>query len=1223
MTSPIYRTSRDDQVNGQFPLRPDHRPRASLPVLASAPASLLQCPQAITLGPLLWSLESARVAASLAGDDVCSLAQQPARCAPAEPALHTLVHAAAWQTDPRNWMLGFAFVVGEIDPDRLAVQDRPPLQADPLQEDYVSVMLDLDRRGERAVEIGVTRDGRIFVRNFHSFLGNNWSEPGLSGEAAVILAEAQRAAGSTEPTAWEDRSTRQPSALSARLQWTRHGWSAELRVPLNRFGQYGESGLLYPCNLVRHRRGAIPGAPAGINWKAGPPVMTWAPVRFLPENAGDWGFLGVDVPDPHQPAQVRTIDQALAHHAVACRVEAVQRDLDSHEQWRRQRAPMLRTQWSARTLAAFHHLHRGPTLNNSRQVITLASGRTLVLLEDADRLTLAQTDEAIDPVERIESWQTQELIGVAGLWREALGQAQGHVRNASMLLGSDDRLHVAFALGNQAFHATAALDRLQEWSVSPLPWPALAWPYDLEHCGRRVVAIAADPRGTLWLHDLSAGEPRQLPWRGACPVLACAAQGGLHLAYESNAAIHHVRLDDRLQPCGEPSIAAYGVAAYPALVEVDGRPILAFQWLGVQKGTSDPGWYIADRERGSGGIGAAWLAADGRWRRQTLMELGETVVRRLNSRQYMLDMVSRPHRGRAFLAADENWRPSIAADDEGVVHVAWQNTTRRHAFACRWSGEDFSAPMELAGPLNDPAPRLSLEKSPRRGEPIKFTLMTERRLALDAWPTQAVRLERSDSVLFADEMAVQRTRNARWCATPLRRLGEDPALELPGSGRGAGRDGLSQPFVAAGAHGGFVMAARDCGKGQWVFAGSDDGVRFTLIPREEFLRQLDADTAAVLQHQGDERHGGPGFNLAASWRGLEDLLEPDPDRRFKKIVVEGEVIDLAAVRRVHYSPDGLRWTAGPEAVNNVHLNETHVPNVYDPWDLPQRRFKIYGRTTTEQGRTLAMLWSGDMIHWQGDHDIVTCDGFDSRRPAAPAHDVREGFVLLEGSAGLGESEHYFCMPRLECGLYLLFYGALLGDGRKQLRLAMSRDGFHFRRVGHGPLLATGAAGAFDSGSIDSIHLLECGRELRVYYAGSGEKHGSLPVTAQHAIGVAAIPLHGWGGYRSRGPGAACVQTVALSLQQLLGRQLVCHAEGVVGDASLRAELIDAGSDRPIAVHGALQSDPISDGPNAPVTWAGRAVSWPAGVAHVRLRFTWTGSDVRLHGFALPLPGPRR
>src|SRR6185295_14746810 len=99
----------------------------------------------------------------------------------------------------------------------------------------------------------------------------------------------------------------------------------------------------------------------------------------------------------------------------------------------------------------------------------------------------------------------------------------------------------------------------------------------------------------------------------------------------------------------------------------------------------------------------------------------------------------------------------------------------------------------------------------------------------------------------------------------------------------------------------------------------------------------------VLSQTGDEKYLAPGYSLTGAYGGLKDLLERDPAKRFKKLTVEGSATDAYAIRHVWYSPDGIEWTKGPVSHNNVHLNETHVPNIYDPWDIPQRRFKIYGR----------------------------------------------------------------------------------------------------------------------------------------------------------------------------------------------------------------------------------------------------------------------------------------
>jgi len=666
---------------------------------------------------------------------------------------------------------------------------------------------------------------------------------------------------------------------------------------------------------------------------------------------------------------------------------------------------------------------------------------------------------------------------------------------------------------------------------------------------------------------------------------------------------------------GRPShalIAAYAVALFPAIIESDGRPLIVFQYLGTQKADRAPETYIAERERTGGGIGCAWLDAAGGWQRRPVMAYREMAVRRMNPTQYMLDMVRLPHNGRVFLMPDENWRPCLGMDGCGIIRTAWQNTTREHAFMAQWTGEGFGRPEELAGPLPAATPRVGLEKR-APGSELTYTLVAERRLLVDRQSAQAVRLERSDEVYFLDESAVLRRSGLRRELNPLRRHPANPILEDPSAGHGVGRDGLHRPSVARLPGGGWAMTAQRFGKGPDLFATSADGLAWTCEePKAALSRLRGADRKAL------DSFLHPAFiveNVSYGDRVFRDPAEKDPRKRFKSMSIEGHHTDAYAVRRVWYSADGKRWRKGPAAVGNNTLNETHLPNILDPWDIPERRFKMYGRTTTPQGRTLAMLWSGDFVHWQGACEAVVREDPYSRCEARPSAPIRWGHVLLEGSATPAESEHYYCLPWLEAGHYFLLYAVLCADGHKALRLAFSRDGFHFKRVADDWLLATGAPGEFDNGSIDAPFIVPFGDELRFYYSAGGEKHGSLPHTAQHCVGLATIERKRWTFYRRQEDADhGELLTVPLSPGELRGRRLTVNLSGCAAAGEFRAEVVDAISGQAFPGFGRRECDPISDGFDTAVTWAGKPL--PGGRA-VSLRFVVTGARVKFYGFALP------
>ena len=1177
-----------------------------------------------------------------------SAANDPAILTPDDPALHTFLRLSAWPQCGRNIILRARFECREPEAGRIeAMTADSATPKDPLDVDYVSLLVNMDRTHEKIVEIGVTCRGDIFTRPWTQFVSAHNCEPTpAAGKVAVIgTADGGRrttdnrrrtANGGSRRLLTEAPAGAKFDSARAALCFGNGAWFVELELPFNMFGDYADPGVLYPANFLRVRKCAVTGAPAGIAWTATANAFTWSPVRWQADEFEKAGFLALGHVSPEEAErQVRWIDSETGMARIRRRAAFVARKRDSHQSWREEAdLARIETQWLPRAVPGFECVRRGFALNNSRQIVTLPDGSSLVLAEDADRLALAVTDRKIDPVGGSVR-KVVHLVGPTGVMQSAKGKMRNGkwandartcgVSHASMVRDGSGVLHVLFHAGNEVWHArhaepekVGALLSPSAWKMRRLPLPPGARPYDIEATEEGVAAMFAESDERMWLMDLATkGRAQALPFPGRCPVLARARDGGAHLAFERNATIYYARIPPHSAPrsrhVSEPVPAAYAVALFPAVIEQDGRPLIAFQYLGTQKADRSPDIYIAERERTGGGIGCAWLDAAGRWQRRSVMDYREVAVRRMNPTQYMLDMVRLPHNGRVFLMPDENWRPCLGMDGRGVIRAAWQNTTREHAFTAQWTGEGFTRTEELAGPLPAATPHVGLEKY-APGAEVTYALVAERRLIVDRQSARALQLERSDEVCFLDESAVLRRTGLRRELNPLRRHPANPILEDPAAGRGAGRDGLHRPAVLRLPGGQWAMTTMRFGRNDEFFATGADGLTWTpQQPKDALARLRGADRKAL------DGFLNPRFiveNVSYGQRVFEDLIEKDPAKRFKAMTIEGHHTDAYAVRRVWYSADGRRWRKGPAAVGNNTLNETHLPNIYDPWDAPQRRFKMYGRTTTPQGRTLAMLWSGDFIHWHGACDAVVREDPLSRREAQPSAPIRWGHVILEGSATPAESEHYYCLPWLEAGHYMLLYAVLCADGHKALRLAFSRDGFHFKRVADDWLLAAGAPGEFDNGSIDAPFILPFGDELRFYYSAGGEKHGSLPHTAQHCIGLATIDRKRWTYYRRQEDAdAGELLTVPFSPAELRNRRLTVNVSGCAARADFSVEIVDAATGTALPGFTRRECDPIADGFDAPVTWAGKMT--PRTERPLHYRFALSGPRVRMYGFALP------
>lgn len=1194
-----YRLTRGDEINGWHPAVPDRRPRLIVPVVNTLPpmgADVEAWQQSAFAGPFVRPFEQARTFAMNLGIDAHTLWHEPMRFAP-PTAMRTSLRALAQRITPRLLLMRLRFECMDSDMPRVreAAQGKG---GQPLDVDYVSALVNLDRTHERAVEVGLTCRGQIFSRQYNQYVGAHTCEPMLHGQAVTILGNSTPTVGRAIDQAWEEPSGKAGRQPEARVWLEDDRWIAELQVTLNNMaGGYTDELMVYPTNFFRSHPITPHGAPAGINWKASEPGYSWAPVRFLVEEFDAAGFMVVGNLGPGEmDRQIANIDATAQRARIERRIDLTARSKDAYDAWRNSfDPPSLDTQWLPRALPGCEHLQRGFALNNSRQLLTRNDGSTLVVMEDANRLAVTAAPEKLDPV-------GNDLSDAVTVITEETG-----VTHASIARDDDGNAHLLFATDAGCFVSRETKD----WQPQRLNVEGKL-PYDIDCIDGVMVGIFGgdDLSLSLLRLDDSSATPNALPFEGRCPVMTPATGGGVHLAFEFNATIYYVKLDSNLKPQSEPIIAAYAECLFPAIVEADGRPLIVYQYLGLQKVDPHPYMYIADRERCGGGIGYAYADDAGRFHHGHVMRYEEIVVRKLNSRQYMLDMVNRPHRGRAFATMDENWRPSISRDGDGVLRAAWVNTSRHHAFVAQWTGDHFTRPDALAGPLTQPTPHFGLEKHPPGGSQIKHILVAEQRLLLDAHCRHAIQLDRSDDVYFLDDSAVARREGVDWRINMPTHRNANPVLELPNTGRGTGRDGLSRPTVLRGEGGVWLMIAamfhkRDTDE-QHVYARSDDGLKWEFVELQQFLDLLPKHLHDVIRNTNSDEFLAPGFTFTEGFSGMEDPLEPDPAKRFKKLTVEGRSVDGFATRRVWYSPNGHEWTKGPAAINNVHMNETHVPNIYDPWDIPERRFKIYGRTTTEQGRTLGMLWSGDMIHWHGDHAIVAREDPYSRVPGQPASPAREAFVTIEGSASTTESEHYYCIPWLEAGHTMMLYANLHHDGHKTARIGFSRDGFHFSRLGDVEYIGNGAPGEVDSGTIDNPQVFYVDDEVRFYYGGSGEKHGSLPHTGQHTICVAATQRKRWS-YYEVAESTGIVTTVPVAAADLRGRGLTINKTGDV-----TVEIINASTGKTTG----STSDTCDDGIDVPVTWTGKPLDCGDAGA-VRLRFTMRGRGCRLYGFGLP------
>jgi hypothetical protein len=196
-----------------------------------------------------------------------------------------------------------------------------------------------------------------------------------------------------------------------------------------------------------------------------------------------------------------------------------------------------------------------------------------------------------------------------------------------------------------------------------------------------------------------------------------------------------------------------------------------------------------------------------------------------------------------------------------------------------------------------------------------------------------------------------------------------------------------------------------------------------------------------------------------------------------------------------------------------------------------------------------------------------------------------------------------------------------------IRIAVSRDGIHFKRVcPDTPFIAGGEGDAWDAFLTTADAHLVVRDEIWIYYCGFDKSINYLdknrhadPPTYQRATGLAIVKLDQFA-YFQLTPGARAIATaqghvctIPIEVVEPARHGLVVNVAGVDRAGSLSAELADPETGRPLAEFG--WSDlVVRDGPSQPVTWKGR---WNLGALRLpraKLLFHLRGAHTRFFGF---------
>jgi len=892
-------------------------------------------------------------------------------------------------------------------------------------------------------------------------------------------------------------------------------------------------------------------------------------------------------------------------------------------------------------------------LVNGRQIARDAFGNWFVIVEKDSSLFLATGH---GPQIAGGDLALMELVGRGP---DAILAAPGEVTGASMVIDADNRLHVVWYSENGLWHVMSTLDGALEPLREKGSWTK---PRQLvkERCHPDDIMLDADgkvvvcySRGDTVYYmpvaggkaELAAGRNAGMPALGGTAVtgevtpeyddakptakltpraikamlpplsarecqktvMDLAPDGTVYLAFQRDFQIWVARRT----PEGvwlPAECAARGLAFHPTIIVAGGRPLVCFQFEGVKNMTLDGERYLRQREAGGSSVGFATMAERG-WRTGYLAKTEEIIVNRQG-------IWGRRFEGKLIPMLEQMGPPVLFRDRHGVVWALWQNTTRRWAYSARWMGEAFGQVQECRGPFNAPGLPMSAEKfMPATATDVGVLFVSAHRVIFDRLKIPTLSLADERQVMFLDSLEVGETSGMEFFLNQMTKHPANPVL-APGV-PGSKDDRHVMPGYVQKHGSSYVMCYQyqswDDGKFRspgWAI--SADGVHWQKVEK------LPEDLPPP-----DPVHDPDADNPLR--RGYYDNPDQsDPAKRYIRVTRTNRGDKgMDKLYQLQYSPDGRKWTDGPEVSVLNALRENAMPNLWDTLDIPERRLKTYGRAYTANARSCGVMWSsGDLLHWAGlEHFLDPDDPYGTPPVVALGSSkpyTMRAQIFLDACAGKGEDQIYSWDVEIVDGLYLCGYWPCTPEHRMDYALTVSRDGLNFTRVKNGArTLPVGPAGAWDSGYIFQWKSLREGDNLRVYYRGTTVHHGtsSYRDPSPMMIGHATIRVNGWTYYTPKSDeNAGTVTTIPIQAPAGVSKGLMVNLEGAAGQVGAFAvEAMDAATRKPIKGFGVADCiAPTADGLAAPVTWkAGPTL--PVG-RDIRLRFHLRAKGVRLYSF---------
>ncbi len=278
--------------------------------------------------------------------------------------------------------------------------------------------------------------------------------------------------------------------------------------------------------------------------------------------------------------------------------------------------------------------------------------------------------------------------------------------------------------------------------------------------------------------------------------------------------------------------------------------------------------------------------------------------------------------------------------------------------------------------------------------------------------------------------------------------------------------------------------------GREGYAESNDGLQFTKPIQNQYEVYGSKENNIVL----------PGsIGGTAVWT---DSHAP-PAHRYKtqaKVYPSGKFI-------MHSSPDGLHWKQFAQIDSVPDDVDTQSIVFWDPhidrYVLYTRFWKSHRHQTAEKPadyRAVRRMESDDLIHWvnqvivlEPNQDDIDRHNTSTTPPGKPPLDYYGACVFPYGDEQLYimlAEAYWHWIPRRFRGRDL---GPEGGPATIDVRLAVSRDGIHFQRMGNwAPFMALGPEGRFDSRSVWVLpNPVRMGDELWIYYCGTNRDHNDV------------------------------------------------------------------------------------------------------------------------------------